>query len=134
MMMKRLLDGCSTCIYAAMRIVVGLAFAQHGAQKLFGAFDGMDGSGASVQLLSLMGLAGVIEFCGGLLVAVGFLTGYAAFLSSGLMAAAYFVAHAAHGFWPIRNEGELAVLFCFVFLHIASRGGGALSIDRVRGR
>ncbi len=132
--MKFLLGGWSNLVYAAMRIVVGLAFAQHGAQKLFGAFGGMDGGGASVQLLSLMGLAGVIELCGGLLVAVGFLTGYAAFLSSGLMAAAYFMAHAARGFWPIRNEGELAVLFCFVFLYIASQGGGALSVDRLRGR
>lgn len=133
-MMERLLRGCSTCIYAAMRIVVGLAFAQHGAQKLFGAFGGMDGDGASVQLLSLMGLAGVIEFCGGLLVAVGFLTRSAAFLSSGLMAVAYFMAHADRGFWPIRNDGELAVLFCFVFLYIASQGGGALSIGRLRVR
>ena len=118
----------SRYVYALMRIVVGLAFAQHGAQKLFGFFGGMDGSGASVEMLSLMGAAGVIELGGGLLVAVGILTRLAAFLCSGQMAAAYFMAHAGRGFWPIENDGELAVLFCFVFLYIACRGGGALSV------
>lgn len=111
-------------VYALMRIVVGLAFAQHGAQKLFGLFGGVDGGGASVEILSLMGVAGVIELGGGLLVAIGLLTRIAAFLASGLMACAYFMAHAGRGFWPIENQGELAVLFCFVFLYIAFRGGG----------
>lgn len=111
-------------VYALMRIVVGLAFAQHGAQKLFGVFGGVDGGGATVEILSLMGVAGVIELGGGLLVAIGLLTRPAAFLASGLMAFAYFMAHAGRGFWPIENQGELAVLFCFVFLYIAFRGGG----------
>ena len=110
--------------YVIMRIVVGAAFAQHGAQKLFGSFGGMGGGGASVELLSLMGVAGVIELGGGVLVAAGILTRPAALLCSGLMAAAYFMAHAGRGFWPIENDGELAVLFCFVFLYIAFRGGG----------
>ena len=116
--------GGSGYVYALMRIVVGLAFAQHGAQKLFGLFGGVDGGGATVELLSLMGVAGVIEFAGGLLVAIGLLTRLAAFLASGLMACAYFMTHAGRGFWPIENQGELAVLFCFVFLYIAFRGGG----------
>ena len=116
--------GGSGYVYALMRIVVGLAFAQHGAQKLFGFFGGVDGGGASVEILSLMGVAGVIEVGAGLLVAIGLLTRLAAFLASGLMACAYFMSHARHGFWPIENEGELAVLFCFVFLYIAFRGGG----------
>ena len=120
--------GASRYAYSLMRIVVGLAFAQHGAQKLFGLFGGMDGLGASAELLSLMGVAGVIEFGGGLLVAVGLFTRLAAFLCSGQMAAAYFMGHASHGFWPIENQGELAVLFCFVFLYIATRGGGPLSL------
>ena len=116
--------GGSGYVYALMRIVVGLAFAQHGAQKLFGVFGGVDGGGATVEMLSLMGVAGVIELGGGLLVAIGLLTRLAAFLASGLMAFAYFMAHAGRGFWPIENQGELAVLFCFVFLYIAFRGGG----------
>ena len=120
--------GGSGYVYALMRIVVGLAFAQHGAQKLLGLLGGTDGAGATVEMLSLMGVAGVIELVGGLLVAVGLLTRLAAFLASGLMAAAYFMAHAGRGFWPIENGGELAVLFCFVFLYIAFQGGGPLSL------
>ena len=127
-MTEGLFRGGARYAYAIMRIVVGLAFAQHGAQKLFGFFGGMDGNGGSVEMLSLMGAAGVIEFGGGLLVAAGILTRLAAFLCSGQMAAAYFMAHAGRGFWPIENDGELAVLFCFVFLYIACRGGGALSV------
>lgn len=120
--------GGSGYVYALMRIVVGLAFAQHGAQKLLGLLGGTDGAGATVEMVSLMGVAGVIELGGGLLVAVGLLTRPAAFLASGLMAAAYFLAHAGRGFWPIENGGELAVLFCFVFLYIAFQGGGPLSL------
>ncbi len=127
-MSERFARGASRYAYTLMRIVVGLAFAQHGAQKLFGVLGGADGSGGSVEMLSLMGLAGAIELVGGLLVAVGLLTRLAAFICSGQMAAAYFMAHAGRSFWPIENGGELAVLFCFVFLYIASRGGGPLSL------
>lgn len=127
--MGRLLEGISNYAYAAMRIVAGAAFAQHGARKLFGVFGG----DAPVEWLSLMGLAGAIELCGGVLVAAGLLTRYAAFVSSGLMAAAYFMAHARRGFWPIENDGELAMLFCFLFLYIATRGSGPLGFDRSRG-
>ncbi|MCI0547394.1 MAG: DoxX family protein, partial [Candidatus Rokubacteria bacterium] len=82
---------------------------------------------------SLFGLAGIIELVGGLLVAVGLLAGYAAFIASGEMAGAFFTAHFPRGFWPILNTGELAVLYCFVFLYIASRGAGVWSIDHARG-
>lgn len=114
-----------------LRIVAGLLFAQHGAQKLFGAFGGFGGTpGATAELFSLMGLAGVIEFFGGILIAVGLLTRVAALLSSGQMAAAYFMAHAPQGFWPIENGGELAALYSFVFLFFAAAGPGAFSVDR----
>jgi putative oxidoreductase len=131
--MDRLLGPYSPYLYAIMRIVVGFLFACHGIQKLFGMLGGADGRGATVPLFSLLGLAGVIEFFGGLLIVVGFLTAYAAFIASGEMAGAYFMAHFPRGFWPIQNTGELVLLYCFVFLYIASRGGGRWSIDRARG-
>ena len=124
----------SPYLYAVMRIVVGLLFACHGAQKLFGVLGGVGQPGAAAPLFSLMGLAGVIEFFGGLLIMVGWLTGYAAFIASGEMAAAYFMAHFPRGFWPIQNDGEPAVLFCFIFLYMASRGSGVWGIDSARGR
>ena len=110
--------------YAIMRVVVGLMFAFHGAQKLFGIFGG------TVQpIASQRGLAGIIELGGGVLVMIGLLAGLAAFLSSGLMAFAYFLVHAPRGGWPIQNDGELAVVFCFIFLFIAARGAGIWSLD-----
>jgi putative oxidoreductase len=132
--MERVLGQFSPHLYAVLRIVAGLLFACHGAQKLFGVLGGMDEAGATAPLFSLMGLAGVIEFFGGLLIAVGLLTGYAAFIASGEMAAAYFMAHFPRGFWPIENNGELAMLFCFLFLYIASRGGVKWSIDSARAK
>jgi len=123
-MERWLLGRYSEVIYALMRIVVGGLFACHGAQKLFGLLGGQS------QLHNpLMATAGAIEFFGGVLVAVGLQAGTAAFLASGLMACAYFMEHARGGFWPIVNHGELAVLYCFVFLYIASRGSGRMSID-----
>lgn len=109
--------------YAAMRIMTGLLFACHGAGKLFGAF------GKTAASNPLMITGGVIEFVGGLLIALGLLTRIAAFLASGMMAVAYFKAHAPDGFWPIQNKGELAVVFCFVFLAICALGGGRYSLD-----
>ena len=127
--MDRWLGKYSELLYAVMRVVVGLLFACHGAQKLFGVL------GAESQVSNPMLLAaGIIEFGGGGLVALGLWTGYAAFIASGQMAVAYFMAHAPGGFWPIVNKGELAVLYCFVFLYVASRGSGALSVDRVAGK
>jgi putative oxidoreductase len=115
--------------YALLRIVAGLMFAMHGAQKLFG-FP----SGSPVQLASLMGLAGIIELVTGVLIAVGFRTHWAAFLASGQMAVAYFTAHAPLGHYPIVNRGELAVLYCFLFLFMATYGSGAWSLDGGRRR
>jgi putative oxidoreductase len=112
--------------YAIMRIVVGLLFAFHGAQKLFGAFEG-----TARPIGSLMGLAGLIEFTAGVCVMLGVLAAVAAFIASGQMAFAYWLAHVPRGGWPIQNDGELAVLFCFVFLFISTRGSGIWSLDAV---
>lgn len=122
--MERWLGKYSEVCYGLMRLVVGMLFACHGAQKLFGAFGGQ------VMISNpLMLTAGIIEFFGGLLIAIGLWAGYAAFLSSGMMAVAYFMAHASGGFWPIVNKGELAVVYSFIFLFIASRGSGRLSVE-----
>ena len=119
------LDRFSGYAYALLRVIAGLMFACHGAQKLLGLFGGKGGAEG------LMLLGGVIEMAGGLLIALGLLTRPAAFLASGMMAAAYFMAHAAHGPLPIINKGELAVLYCFVFLYIFFRGGGPFSLDLI---
>jgi putative oxidoreductase len=123
--MERILGRFAPQCYALMRIITGLLFACHGAQKLFGVLGGHQ-----VPYWSQFGLAGIIEVVGGLMIAVGFLTGFAAFVASGEMAVAYFKAHAPGGFWPIRNGGEFAVLYCFVFLYIASRGTGIWGVDK----
>jgi putative oxidoreductase len=115
--MNKLLAKAEPWTYLAMRIVVGLLFAFHGAQKLFGLFGGH-----RVALISQFGAAGVIEFFGGLLVAAGIAVSPIAFICSGEMAVAFFQAHLPRGPWPIQNGGEPAVLFCFVFLYIATRG------------
>jgi putative oxidoreductase len=126
--MQKVLGRFSPYIYAALRIVAGLAFAQHGAQKLFGVL----GAKQAAPLMSQMGLAGVIEFVGGIMIALGLFTSPVAFLASGEMAWAYFQAHAPRSFWPIQNGGELAVLYCFIFLYFAAVGSGKLSIDSIR--
>ena len=131
--MQSFLGKFSGLIYAAMRIVVGLMFAQHGAQKLFGWLGGMGDDGGHAAFLSLMFFAGFIEFFGGLLVAVGYQTSWAAFISSGQMAVAYFMSHASRGLFPIENRGESAVIYSFVFLYIAAHGAGKLSIDSIFG-
>ncbi len=110
-------------VYAIMRLIVGLMFACHGAQKLLGLFGGKGGA------QGLMMVGGIIELVGGFLIALGLLTRPAAFLSSGMMAVAYFMAHASNGPLPIINKGELAVVYCFVFLYIFFRGGGLWSLD-----
>jgi len=127
--MERWLGRYSDVTYALMRLVVGALLACHGAQKLFGAFGGPVMTGVPKMLV-----AGIIEFGGGVLIAIGLQAGFAAFLASGLMAFAYFMVHAPNGFWPILNKGELAVAYCFVFLYIASRGSGAYSVDRALNR
>lgn len=124
----RFLERYSGPIYALFRIVAGLMFAAHGAQKLFGAFGGKVMTDQPMMLV-----AGIIEFVGGLMIALGFFAGIAAFLASGTMAVAYFMAHQPQGALPIQNQGELAVLYCFAFLYIAARGSGPWSIDEMRG-
>ena len=121
------LDPHAARIYALMRMVVGFLFACHGAQKLFGVFGG-----SPMEEGAMRYAAGVIELVGGAFVALGFQTRIAAFLSSGTMAVAYFLAHhefSADKFWPIQNHGELAAVYCWVFLMIAARGAGVWSLD-----
>ena len=115
---------------SVLRIVAGLVFLEHGTSKLFGfphtpAFD-------HLQIMSLIGLAGVIETFGSALLTLGLFTRIAAFVLSGEMAVAYFMAHFPRGFLPLLNGGELAVLYCFVFLYLAFAGGGDWSLDRLR--
>ena len=128
--MDKLLAGYAPQAYALMRIVIGLLFFCHGLQKVFGLLGGVNG--AAAPLLTLLGIAGLVELVAGALIAVGFATGTAAFIASGQMAAAYFMGHFPRSFWPIQNEGELAVLYCFVFLYMATRGSGVWSIDAAR--
>jgi putative oxidoreductase len=128
----------STCkvwtprILGILRIIIGFLFLQHGTAKLLGTphiamFDGL-------QLVSLMGLAGILELVGGLLILAGLFTRPTAFILSGEMAVAYFMAHAPHGFLPILNQGELAVVYCFVFLYLSVAGAGAFSLDAMRSK
>ncbi len=126
--MDKVIGRYSEQAFAIMRVVVGFLFMCHGAKKLFGFFGEDRGGGDIVQLLSLRGLAGVIEFFAGLLVAIGLFTGWAAFLASGQMAVGYFMVHFPRGFWPIQNGGELAAIYSFAFLYIAARGSGTWSI------
>jgi putative oxidoreductase len=111
--------------YTLLRVVTGLLYLQHGVQKAFGWFGGPQVE----DLSSLRGLAGMLEFFGGPLVALGLFTRPVAFVLSGEMAVAYFMVHAPRSFWPILNRGEIVVLFCFTFLFFAAHGGGAYSID-----
>ena len=128
-MARILLSRYSAHTYAVLRIVSGLMFTLHGTQKLLG-FPG----GTAVPLPTQAGVAGIIEVVCGLLIAVGFQTSYAAFLASGQMAVAYFLVHAPQGPFPILNRGELAVLYCFLFLYISSTGSGIWSVDGNKGR
>jgi putative oxidoreductase len=128
--MERILGQFAPYLYALLRIVAGLLFACHGAQKLFGLFGGVGEQGGAVAWLSLMGLAGLIELVGGLLIALGLGASYVAFIASGEMASAYFMSHVPRGFWPLENGGELAVLFCFLFLYMAARGPGKWSVGK----
>jgi putative oxidoreductase len=111
------------------RILIGINFATHGAQKLLGVFGG-----APAQMpAALLYPAGVVELVCGALVAVGLFAAPAAFIASGQMAIGYFLAHASRGFWPIENQGELAIAYCWFFLYIAAKGPGALSVGGRRG-
>ena len=118
-------------VLSLLRIVAGFTFSLHGFQKLFGLLGGMGGTGAKAQFFSLIWFAGFLELVGGLLLILGLFTVPTAFLLSGLMAAAYFMAHLPKGFWPILNRGELATLYCFVFLYLFTAGPGPWSLDRL---
>lgn len=121
--MARGSTGFGEITFTLLRVIAGLAFAQHGVQKLFGLLGGN-----GVTLVSQMGLAGGIELVGGLLIAFGLFARWAALIASGEMAYAYFTVHAPGGFFPIQNRGELAVLYCFIFLYIAARGSGRWAV------
>jgi putative oxidoreductase len=127
--MEKALSVFAPYAYAILRIIAGLLFVCHGGQKVFGWFGG-----EPVPLGSLFGAAGIIEIASGLLITVGLFTSYAAFIASGEMAVAYFMSHFPKSFWPIENGGEQAVLFCFIFLYMATQGSGIWSIDVARGR
>src|SRR5215469_13462971 len=118
---------------SVLRIIVGLLFLEHGLAKIFG-FP-LQPNHVSFTLFTLVpGLQGLIELVGGLLLAVGLFTRPVAFILSGDMAFAYFMAHAPRGFFPLLNAGELAIVYCFLFLYFAVAGGGAWSVDRLRSR
>jgi putative oxidoreductase len=112
-----------------LRIVAGFTFSLHGMQKLLGFFGGMNGRGGTVAFRSLLGIAGGLEMIGGLLLILGLFTSPVAFILCGEMAVAYFRAHFPHGFFPLVNHGELAMLYCFIFLYLWTAGAGPLSLD-----
>jgi putative oxidoreductase len=117
---------------AALRVVAGLMFMQHGVQKYFGVLlaPGQPPFG-HIAPLSALGIAGALELLGGALIVLGFFTRPVAFLLSGEMAVAYFTVHAKRGLFPIVNGGELAVLYCFIFLMFFMVGGGRFSVDQL---
>lgn len=124
----KFLDGYTEHSYALLRIVAGLLFMAHGMQKFFNfpvAFD--------YPLNPVLYAAGAIELVGGVMIALGLFTRPAAFIASGMSAAAYWMAHGSTGLFPIANGGELVVLYCFIFLYIAARGAGIWSVDSQRG-
>jgi putative oxidoreductase len=114
---------------AVLRIVTALIFMEHGTQKLFG-FPAPSERGMP-ELISLSGIGGIIEFVGGLFIAVGLFTRPVAFVLSGQMAVAYWMVHAPRNFFPILNGGDTAILYCFVFLLLVFTGPGAWSIDNM---
>ena len=123
--MKPFLEKFEPYLYAALRIVAGFLFLWHGTSKLFG-FPPLGGGG---HLPPMMLVAGIVESCGGTLMLLGLFTPFAAFIASGEMAVAYWTAHAPHALLPLVNQGELAALYCFLFLFISARGGGGFSLD-----
>lgn len=121
----------SRFLLSVMRIVIAFTFMEHGLQKIFGLFGGMGGHGARVAAFGLLWVGGVLECVGGTLLLFGLFTRVTAFILCGEMAFAYFHAHFPRGFWPIRNGGELAVVYCFVFLYLIAAGAGPISLDNV---
>jgi putative oxidoreductase len=121
--MVRITSRVADVAYVLLRVVASLLFAEHGVQKLLGLLGG-----SRMPLMSELGLAGVIELTAGVMVAFGVFPRWAALVASGEMAVAYLTMHAPQGFWPVQNHGELAAIYCFVFLYIAARGGGKLTV------
>lgn len=128
--MERFLGKYEPYLYAILRIIAGFLLLWHGSQKLL-AFPPPK---QAMPLSGMMAVAGVIELIGGLMILFGLFAGIAAFIASGMLAVAYFTVHAPQGFFPLINGGELAALYCFLFLYIASRGSGVLSVDRLLNR
>lgn len=124
--MEAFLGRYSPYIYAILRVVIGFLFMLHGTQTMLG----VPASGKPPTPLSaLIATAGIIELVGGFLILIGLFAGFAAFICSGLMAVAYFMAHQPQGPLPIQNGGELAAVYSFIFLYIAARGSGIWSVD-----
>jgi putative oxidoreductase len=119
-------------LQSVLRIVVAFLYLAHGTQKLLG-FPAAEPR-PGVPLVSLLGAASVIEIVGGTLLLLGLFTRPVAFVASGELAVAYFKAHAPRGFWPLLNGGEVAVLFCFIWLYLAAAGAGPWSLDALRRR
>src|SRR5262252_7180966 len=128
--MDKLSQTWSPRLLSVLRIMTALLLLQHGTAKFFGFphFEPFD----NLQFVSLLGAAGVLEVVGGLLMLIGLFTRPVAFILSGFMAVAYFMAHAPQGPYPLLNQGELAVLYCFIFLYLSVAGGGAWSLDAAR--
>jgi len=122
------LTGWAPRVLSLLRIMAALIFMAHGTQKLLN-FPMRSSEGSGPELLSMIGIAGLIELVGGALLALGLFTRPVAFFCSGLMAAAYFVAHAPRSFFPTLNGGDAAILYCFVFLYLVFAGGGPWSLD-----
>lgn len=127
------LGGYAPAAHGLLRIVSGLLFLAHGTQKIL-SFPGGERAGIGLALDNPGAIAGLIELVTGVLIALGLFTRPAAFLASGTMAAAYFIAHAPQSFWPINNGGDAAILYCFIFLYFVFAGPGAFSVDAVRNK
>ena len=116
-------------VRSLVRIVIAATFSLHGLQKVLGMFGGMPGKGGPAALATLPWIAGCLELGGGLLLVLGLFTVPVAFVLSGEMAVAYFMMHYPRGFFPVSNGGELAVLYCFIYLYLFVAGPGPLSLD-----
>lgn len=123
------LNRAAQVTYFLLRVVAGFLFIQSGCLILFGWFGGMPGESSPPPLMSQTGIGGVLEFFGGIAIMLGLFTRSVAFVLSGMMAVAYWQFHAPQGGWPVQNQGVPAVLFCFLFLYMAARGGGEWSLD-----
>lgn len=129
MALTQMLDSWQSRILSVLRIVAGLLFLEHGTQKLLG-FPA--GEHAGVALASVPGIAGLLELVLGFLLVIGLFSRLAAFIASGEMAVAYWMAHAPQSPFPVNNGGDAAILYCFVFLYIACAGAGSWSVDALR--